>query len=891
METVAGEVSMPDAAVFRLAGAARVKDATDMVMHVEVSRLEVVTTMAESVVVMTMEQGVGTKATMPAVVVVAATDQTAISSRASLANSAGRGTGQGHDNWEDPYGNYQRDNNFNSNNRFAYGGNQQRWNSGRGGGFVNRPHAGGTEPNARSGFDADLLQQTVHAVVAAVTAATKANETPTVRAAQVADLDTAKDLQGGMPAAAPKPTPQPIVAGQEAQGIQDGGAKGKDNEVQGPPPKKKDDKTGCFRCKQPGHHIDDCPLPFCDICESVHHATTACHLLNAPKPSAILHGYANEALMFFELSCGAFKAKAENPKLAKVTVDGEAMTIPQLIEQLKKIVPSEKFNWEVFHFKDNVYRVKLPSKLEVQRLNFFGTYICTDRESHLTFDLWSSLEEPLYMLPEVWVRVLGLPSDIITDYLSLWSVGTLFGKTLDVDMAYTRTNKVLRIKIGCLDKRLIPEDCDMFIRRGFFKLHFEVEAANQSQEVNMIDASNENGGNDDAHNGGNDDAHNGKGKDSGGHSMDMETKGNDLKGQSKTNEQDESNLNNDVDDLSARGSALGSVLISAGDQCGPTIGQQAAVVQPLSHAGVSGPAPRQPVNGQREVAGRQSAPGANGKSLATHLTQHQRPVSSSPAPVSPAWDGSSQPQLDTGRVVGERTSSGQPMHAVVSSVVRTSSYAGSSMADSLVLNSAVPTQKIRPDLPGSQRLPMADAANHQTMIGTDVQSLVHDGGSSVAAVTVVNGITRKLKDNVMDVSRVHANQIPVSCLQGSMGVASSPQTNEEVIAFGGIPKPTLGVRSTTRLGGQPNADMSQMERAMKNAQLRDESFSPGQFLKPTYSIVNIPDSEISYSYGLPLDPALSPTLSGGAAGCHGFWMHTAPDGRSGYLVPGWLAAY
>jgi hypothetical protein len=29
----------------------------------------------------------------------------------------------------------------------------------------------------------------------------------------------------------------------------------------------------------------------------------------------------------------------------------------------------------------------------------------------------------------------------------------------------------------------------------------------------------------------------------------------------------------------------------------------------------------------------------------------------------------------------------------------------------------------------------------------------------------------------------------------------------------------------------------------------------------------------------------------GAAGCHGFWMHTAPDGRSGYLVPGWLASY
>jgi hypothetical protein len=95
------------------------------------------------------------------------------------------------------------------------------------------------------------------------------------------------------------------------------------------------------------------------------------------------------------------------------------LTIPEIIEQLKKIVPSEKFNWEVFHFKDNIYRVKLPSKLEVQRLKNFGTYICTDKEACLAFDSWSSVEEPLHMLPEVWVRVSGLPSDVRSDYLTL----------------------------------------------------------------------------------------------------------------------------------------------------------------------------------------------------------------------------------------------------------------------------------------------------------------------------------------------------------------------------------------------------------------------------------------------------------------------------------------
>lgn len=145
------------------------------------------------------------------------------------------------------------------------------------------------------------------------------------------------------------------------------------------------------------------------------------------------------------------------------------------------------------------------------------------------------------MLPEVWVRVSGLPSNMRSDYLSLWGVGTVFGKTLDVDMTYTRKNKVLRSKIGCFDHNRIPADSDVFIRRGFFKLRFEVETVQGSQEVNMVDANN---GND-----GNDDAHHGEGNNGGGHAMDMDHKGNDADATSNNNEQDVSNVNNGVDGM------------------------------------------------------------------------------------------------------------------------------------------------------------------------------------------------------------------------------------------------------------------------------------------------------------------------------------------------------
>jgi hypothetical protein len=75
-------------------------------------------------------------------------------------------------------------------------------------------------------------------------------------------------------------------------------------------------------------------------------------------------------------------------------------------------------------------------------------------------------------------------------------VGLLFGMTMEVDMDFTRKNKVLRIKIGCVDHTLIPPSFDVFIRRGFFKLLFKVESDGVQNIGNLFDDNNND--NDDA---------------------------------------------------------------------------------------------------------------------------------------------------------------------------------------------------------------------------------------------------------------------------------------------------------------------------------------------------------------------------------------------------------
>ncbi|KAM0831551.1 hypothetical protein ACQ4PT_065452 [Festuca glaucescens] len=196
-----------------------------------------------------------------------------------------------------------------------------------------------------------------------------------------------------------------------------------------------------------------------------------------------------------------------------VVAAGEAMTTSEIVEQLKWIVPSNNFQWEVTHFHNNVYKVKFPSKNEVQRMKKFRTYPVPNRETDMEFDDWSAMEEPTFILPKVWLRVTGIPSDVRNDYIALWALGSLFGKTMEVDMAFTRKTKILWLRIGCMDASLIPETSDVYISRGFFRLAFQVEQKNLDVEVDMA-ANPHNDGNDNGGHGGNEeDRRNEHGKD------------------------------------------------------------------------------------------------------------------------------------------------------------------------------------------------------------------------------------------------------------------------------------------------------------------------------------------------------------------------------------------
>jgi hypothetical protein len=220
-----------------------------------------------------------------------------------------------------------------------------------------------------------------------------------------------------------------------------------------------------------------------------------------------LHGLSDEKLMFFECPITkSYRPKLESTRLGLLSVTGGELTIPGIVKQLQRIVPVENFAWDCRQVGQNVFKVTFPDKDELERLTRFGTFLVPNCNIKLNFEQCVSSMEPTSNLPEVWILMAGIPKRRIGDFLAMWSLGTLFGKTIKVDMASTRASGVLRILVRCLDHTRIPAKERIYIADGFYDITFEVE--NPADFEMISEANPEDSPPDNEGNGNNDDQNN-----------------------------------------------------------------------------------------------------------------------------------------------------------------------------------------------------------------------------------------------------------------------------------------------------------------------------------------------------------------------------------------------
>lgn len=79
-----------------------------------------------------------------------------------------------------------------------------------------------------------------------------------------------------------------------------------------------------------------------------------------------------------------------------------------------------------------------------------------------------------YVLPKLWVQLIGLSTDL-HDFLIIWAIGSILGVTKDVDMVFTRKHDICRMQVMVMDPNLIPQYINIVIGDYMYEIQFRVE--------------------------------------------------------------------------------------------------------------------------------------------------------------------------------------------------------------------------------------------------------------------------------------------------------------------------------------------------------------------------------------------------------------------------------
>ncbi|KAM0884242.1 hypothetical protein ACQ4PT_031104 [Festuca glaucescens] len=232
---------------------------------------------------------------------------------------------------------------------------------------------------------------------------------------------------------------------------------------------------------------DICDALLCLYCEKTTHKSKDCHLLTMPKPVAVTYGVCRNELIFHEiLMSSEVTFRHDSGKVGKISVDGDSLTPQDIVNELEWIILGEH-QWDLRPTDDGVFKDIFPSNADLDRMTKIINVPIQGTGMYLHFEEWFAAEIDKFHLTEVWVRVHGCCYKERCDYLSLFGVGSLIGKALEVDMEFTRSHSVVHMRVEVTRKENIPPTTVDHVYDGEgYDLIFKVEGAQVAEKVDII---------------------------------------------------------------------------------------------------------------------------------------------------------------------------------------------------------------------------------------------------------------------------------------------------------------------------------------------------------------------------------------------------------------------
>ena len=194
-----------------------------------------------------------------------------------------------------------------------------------------------------------------------------------------------------------------------------------------------------------------------------------------PKPTAVLYGKCREGLHFYDVPQNTeIKLKNDSGKVGRVRITGGHMSTQQLLMELEWLVRGDH-QWDITPV-DNDFRVVFPTTADLIRLRRLKPVDVQGTSITMHFEDWTSRRLDKWGFFDVWIRVLGCPDTLCRDYLGLFAVGSLVGKVKEVDMKFTREHNIARMRVDCVNPRLISRYLDHSYDGEGFGIELHVEA-------------------------------------------------------------------------------------------------------------------------------------------------------------------------------------------------------------------------------------------------------------------------------------------------------------------------------------------------------------------------------------------------------------------------------
>ena len=198
--------------------------------------------------------------------------------------------------------------------------------------------------------------------------------------------------------------------------------------------------------------------------------------------------------MFSHLLDGVFRPQltTSTTPVAIVTVTGEPVTTEVIQTMLARYCPLQSaLRWEAIPhtgYKEDTFLVNFPSMADLERMN--GSKLGVPKQQTvISLDIWKPEDvEPMAELTPTWVHVTGVLNSA-RHFLGLWAVGTLIGKTMDVDLLALRRHNAVWILVAICNHNLFETrevKADAFLLVKGYTFRFSKDTADYVADPDFV---------------------------------------------------------------------------------------------------------------------------------------------------------------------------------------------------------------------------------------------------------------------------------------------------------------------------------------------------------------------------------------------------------------------